>query len=81
MRPLGGIVFGYIGDKFGRKVYINNIHIVDGSSSTTCIGLLPTYEQIGVFATILLTIIRLLQGLALGGGFSGCIAFSYIFPA
>ncbi|AIL64717.1 Proline/betaine transporter [Rickettsiales bacterium Ac37b] len=74
MRPLGGIVFGYIGDKFGRKVSLVT-SIVLMAVPTTCIGLLPTYEQIGIVAPILLTIIRLLQGLSLGGGFSGCIAF------
>jgi MHS family proline/betaine transporter-like MFS transporter len=74
MRPIGGIVFGYIGDKFGRKASLV-ASILTMAIPTACIGLLPTYDQIGILAPILLTFIRLLQGLALGGGFSGCIAF------
>ncbi|KKB96641.1 Proline/betaine transporter [Candidatus Arcanobacter lacustris] len=74
MRPVGGVVFGYIGDKFGRKTSLI-LSILCMAIPTTCIGLMPTYAQIGIFAPILLTVIRLLQGLALGGGSSGCIAF------
>jgi MHS family proline/betaine transporter-like MFS transporter len=74
MRPIGGIIFGYIGDKYGRKAALVS-SILTMAIPTACIGLLPTYEQIGILAPILLTIIRLLQGLSLGGGFSGCIAF------
>lgn len=74
MRPLGGIVFGYIGDKFGRKTSLAAA-ILLMAVPTACIGLLPTYAQIGVLAPILLTSIRLLQGLSLGGEFSGAITF------
>jgi len=74
MRPIGGVLFGYIGDKFGRKMSIV-ISILLMSIPTAAIGFLPTYEHIGIWAPILLTIIRLMQGLALGGGFSGCMTF------
>lgn len=74
MRPLGGIVFGVLGDKFGRKSALV-FSILMMAIPTALIGFLPTYEQIGMAAPILLTIIRLLQGLALGGGFSGCMTF------
>lgn len=74
MRPIGAIVFGYIGDKFGRKASLI-ISVILMAVPTACIGLLPTYAQIGVLAPILLTVIRLLQGLSLGGEFSGSIAF------
>lgn len=74
MRPIGGVMFGYIGDKFGRKASII-ISILLMSIPTAAIGFLPTYQHIGIWAPILLTIIRLLQGLALGGGFSGCMTF------
>jgi MHS family proline/betaine transporter-like MFS transporter len=74
MRPIGGILFGYIGDKYGRRVSLA-VSILTMAIPTACIGLLPTYEQIGILAPIALTIIRLLQGLSLGGAFSGCIAF------
>lgn len=74
MRPLGGVIFGIIGDRYGRKTALS-IAILLMALPTACIGALPTYEQIGIIAPIILTIIRLLQGVALGGEFSGCIAF------
>ena len=74
MRPVGGIMFGYIGDRYGRKISIV-ISILLMSIPTAAIAILPTYESIGIFAPILLTLIRLMQGLALGGGFSGCMTF------
>jgi len=74
MRPLGGILFSHIGDKYGRKTSLVAA-ILCMAIPTTFIGLMPTYEQIGILAPILLTIIRLVQGLALGGGSSGSIAF------
>lgn len=74
MRPLGAIIFGYIGDKYGRKVSLA-ISILLMAIPTSFIGLLPTYAQIGILAPILLTVIRLLQGIALGGEFSGSITY------
>ena len=74
MRPLGALVFGYIGDRYGRRVSLA-ISILLMAIPTACIGLLPTYEQIGILAPVLLTIIRVLQGLALGGEFSGSITY------
>lgn len=73
-RPLGGVLFGYIGDRFGRRISLAAA-ILMMAIPTGCIGLLPTYAQIGVWAPILLTLIRLLQGLSLGGEFSGSITF------
>lgn len=74
MRPIGAIVFGYIGDKYGRRTSLS-ASILMMAIPTACIGLLPTYESIGIWAPILLVIIRLLQGASIGGEFSGCIAF------
>lgn len=74
MRPVGAIFFGIIGDRYGRKSALS-LAILMMAIPTGCIGLLPTYAQIGILAPILLTIIRLLQGLSLGGEFSGAIAF------
>lgn len=73
-RPFGGIFFGVIGDKFGRrKALVLSIFLM--AIPTGCIGLLPTYEQIGIAAPLLLTFIRVLQGLSLGGAFSGSMTF------
>jgi MFS transporter, MHS family, proline/betaine transporter len=74
MRPIGGIIFGIIGDKFGRKSALV-FSILMMAIPTAFIGFLPTYEQIGIIAPIALTLIRLMQGIALGGGFSGCMTF------
>jgi len=73
-RPFGAVLFGYLGDKFGRRAaLVTSIFMM--AIPTGCIGLLPTYTQIGIAAPILLTLIRVLQGLSLGGAFSGCITF------
>ncbi len=74
MRPIGAVMFGYIGDHYGRKFALM-VSILLMAIPTACIGLLPNYEQIGIWAPILLTVIRLLQGLSLGGEFSGSIVF------
>lgn len=73
-RPFGGVLFGWIGDKFGRRVaLVSSIFMM--AVPTGCIGLLPTYAQVGVAAPILLTVIRILQGLSLGGAFCGAMTF------
>lgn len=74
MRPLGAILFGFIGDKFGRRLALS-ISILTMAIPTSCIAILPSYQEIGIIAPICLVIIRLLQGLSLGGEFSGSIAF------
>lgn len=74
MRPLGAIIFGIIGDIYGRRQALT-ISILLMAIPTACIGLLPTYETIGILAPILLTIIRLLQGAAIGGEFGGCVVY------
>jgi MFS family permease len=74
VRPFGAIVFGRIGDLVGRK-YTFLITILVMGASTFAVGLLPTYESIGVFAPILLVTLRLLQGLALGGEYGGAATY------
>lgn len=73
-RPLGAILFGYIGDKYGRRAALVTA-ILMMAIPTGCIGLLPTYEHIGIIAPLLLTLIRVFQGMSLGGEFSGSIAY------
>ncbi len=74
VRPLGGVIFGQIGDRFGRKIALV-LGIIMMAVPTAGIGLLPSYDSIGIAAPIILLIIRLIQGLSIGGEFSGCIAY------
>lgn len=69
-RPLGGIAFGHLGDVFGRKRALSIALLVMGVA-TTCIGLLPTYADIGLFAPLALVVLRFAQGLAVGGQWGG----------
>jgi MHS family shikimate/dehydroshikimate transporter-like MFS transporter len=69
-RPLGGALFGHFGDRLGRKSMLVLTLFIMGLS-TFCIGLLPTYASIGVFAPILLILLRIIQGIGLGGEWGG----------
>ncbi|MBS1718176.1 MAG: MFS transporter, partial [Armatimonadetes bacterium] len=70
VRPFGALVFGRMGDIVGRKhTFLLTLLMMGGS--TFLIGLIPGYEVLGVFAPILLVLLRLLQGLALGGEYGG----------
>jgi metabolite-proton symporter len=71
-RPLGGIVFGHLGDKYGRKRLLQFSIILIGVA-TFLIGCLPTYAQIGLVAPALLVLLRFLQGFALGGEWGGAV--------
>jgi len=73
-RPLGGILFGYLGDRFGRKNALL-ISIMLMALPTLIISFLPTYAQIGILAPILLLLCRLLQGLCAGGEYTGASIF------
>jgi MFS transporter, MHS family, proline/betaine transporter len=73
-RPLGGLIFGSIGDRLGRKKILV-ITILIMSLSTAAIGLIPNYGSIGVMATVLLIILRIAQGLAAGGEYTGASVF------
>ena len=75
VRPLGGLLFGHIGDRYGRKKALI-LSIVMMAIPTSLIGLLPTYESIGLAAPILLVLMRLFQGISLGGNYGGSITFT-----
>lgn len=69
-RPIGGLVFGHYGDKLGRK-RLWFISLLGMGIATILIGFLPTYQQVGILATVLLIILRILQGFFLAGEWSG----------
>lgn len=71
-RPVGGLIFGHVGDRFGRKTVLM-ITIVGIGISTGLIGVLPTLTQIGVWAPIMLVILRICQGLAVGGEWGSAV--------
>lgn len=74
LRPLGGIFFGALGDRLGRKRVLSAT-ILMMAGSTTLIGLLPTYDSIGLWAPILLTLARCVQGFSAGGEYAGACAY------
>jgi MHS family alpha-ketoglutarate permease-like MFS transporter len=74
MRPLGGIVFGWLGDRFGRRRALTSAMVLVAAGSLL-IGISPTYAQIGVAASLVLLLARLLQGLAHGGEVTGSYTY------
>jgi len=75
-RPLGGVIFGHFGDRIGRKSMLVMTLMIMGVA-TVLIGLLPTYQQIGIAAPILLLLLRILQGIGLGGEWGGAVLMTY----
>jgi MFS family permease len=74
VRPLGGILFGILGDRFGRKPVLVATLLMIGIG-TTAIGLLPTYAQIGYWAPLLLVLMRVIQGLGAGAEYGGAVIY------
>ncbi|WP_131782466.1 MFS transporter [Legionella gresilensis] len=75
IRPLGGIIFSHFGDKYGRKKTFV-VTLIMMALPTFLIGLLPTYQNIGIKASLLLILLRLIQGLSVGGEIPGAVTFA-----
>jgi MFS family permease len=71
-RPIGGLIFGHFGDRIGRKKMLLLTLVIMGGG-TAAIGLLPTYDSIGVWAPVLLVLLRVLQGIGVGGEYGGAV--------
>lgn len=74
-RPLGGLLLGHLGDRMGRKVVLI-LTLMFMGGATTLVGCLPSYESIGVWAPILLVVLRLIQGFGAGGEYAGAVVLS-----
>ncbi|MCB0637624.1 MAG: MFS transporter, partial [Lewinella sp.] len=74
MRPVGGAVFGYIGDRIGRKRALN-LSVLLMAIPTFLIGLMPTHSQIGASAAVILVLLRMLQGLSVGGEYTSSVVY------
>lgn len=74
LKPLGGIIFGHIGDKYGRKVALI-YSLIAITLATTCIGFIPSYATIGWLSSALLMLCLFVQGICMGGQFTGAIIF------
>lgn len=76
IRPIGGVLFAHIGDRIGRKkTLVLTLSLMGGA--TVMIGLLPTYDQIGILAPILLILMRIIQGMGIGGEWGGALLLAY----
>lgn len=76
IRPIGGVLFAHIGDRIGRKkTLVLTLSLMGGA--TVMIGLLPTYDRIGIWAPILLILMRIIQGMGIGGEWGGALLLAY----
>jgi MFS transporter, MHS family, proline/betaine transporter len=75
MRPIGGAIFGHMGDRVGRKKALQ-VSILMMAIPTACLGLVPSYDRIGLAAPLILIFLRFLQGISVGGEFIGSMSFS-----
>jgi MFS family permease len=71
-RPLGGLIFGHLGDRVGRKKALMTTLMMMGVA-TVCVGLLPSYTRFGMLAPVLLVLLRVVQGVAVGGEWGGAV--------
>ncbi|MFT4085507.1 MAG: MFS transporter [Nocardioides sp.] len=77
-RPVGGLIFGHFGDRIGRKAMLIWTLVIMGVG-TALVGVLPTYDSIGVLAPILLVVLRILQGIGVGGEYGGAVLLAVEF--
>lgn len=75
-RPLGGLIFGHLGDRIGRKKALMTTLMMMGVA-TVCVGLLPDYSKVGMLAPALLVALRVVQGIAVGGEWGGAVLMAY----
>src|SRR3984885_6035160 len=71
-RPIGAAIFGHYGDRIGRKATLITTLLLTGAA-TVAVGLVPTYDSIGIWGAVLLTFIRLVQGIGVGGEWGGSV--------
>src|SRR4051794_41046014 len=71
-RPIGAAIFGHYGDRIGRKATLIVTLMITGAA-TVAVGLVPTYASIGIWGAVLLTLIRLIQGIGVGGEWGGSV--------
>src|SRR6201992_721287 len=74
-RPIGAAIFGHYGDRIGRKAALISTLLVTGLA-TAAVGLVPTYAQIGIWGAVILTVIRFIQGVGVGGEWGGSVLLS-----
>lgn len=74
-RPIGGVIAGHFGDRVGRKKMLVLTLLIMGSA-TVAVGIVPTYQQIGLWAPIILVALRIIQGLAMGGEWGGAVSMA-----
>ena len=74
-RPIGAAIFGHFGDRIGRKATLIATLLITGFA-TFAVGLVPTYESIGIWGAIILTVIRFFQGIGVGGEWGGSVLLS-----
>ncbi|MBO0843194.1 MAG: MFS transporter, partial [Nocardioides sp.] len=77
-RPVGGLIFGHFGDRIGRKTMLIWTLLIMGLG-TALVGVLPTYDSIGVAAPIILVVLRILQGIGVGGEYGGAVLLAVEF--
>src|SRR5271166_1582656 len=71
-RPVGAVIFGHYGDRIGRKAALITTLLLTGLA-TFAVGFVPTYAQVGIWGAVILTIVRFIQGLGLGGEWGGSV--------